>query len=105
MFSERAQFEAVTLVVWLFFLVLVIAIGKRWNATRDMSLGLLPVFHLLPWAAGLIEYRRMRNRDRMVQGNPTSSGEGGVSPLQSLIRILWAAYSTILFLDAVIVWR
>jgi hypothetical protein len=88
-FSERAQFEALTLLVWAFFIVFLIAIVKRWEPTRDFGLAFLPVFHLLPWVVGLIEYRRLRKRTSFAPEGGRNLGEHGPNSLQSLIRVLW----------------
>ena len=104
-FSERAQFEAFTLLVWGFFTVLVTVIAKHWETTHDVSLGFLPAFHLLPWVVGLVEYRRLRKRHGTVQENSANLSVPVCNPLQSLIRVLWGAYSAILFLEIVVVWR
>jgi len=103
--SERAQFEALTVLVWVLFIALVTVIAKHWETTRGVNVGFLPVFHLLPWIVGLVEYRRLRKRHGMGQENNASLSEPECKPLQSLIRVLWGTYSTILFLEIIVVLR
>jgi hypothetical protein len=104
-FSERAQFEALSLFVWAFFMVLVVAIANRWPLTHASSLALLPIFHLQPWIFGLIEYRRLRKLEGLVQSASGDFRGYGAASLQSLIRVLWGAYSTISVVEILAIWR
>lgn len=104
-FSERAQFEAFTLLVWVVFIVLVTIVARHWEATHDVTLGFLPVFHLLPWFVGFAEYRRLRRRHGIGEENSANLSLRECKPLQSLIRVLWGTYSAMLFLEIVVVWH
>jgi len=109
-FSQRAQFEALSSFVWASFLVLAITALVRWQHIHHFEVAfMLPVVHLLPWYVGMIERRRRVIESRgMGQQHSELDGNNETKEVhcsQSLIRVLWGAYSTLLMVEALALWH
>jgi len=107
--SQHAQFQALSLFVWAFCLAIVVTAAMHWQRGHHFEPALvLPIVHLLPWCVGVIERRRVLKRYGTTQRHlgPEGICEQQESPnLQSLIRVLWGAYSTLFIVEAMLLWH
>jgi hypothetical protein len=91
-FTPFAQFQLITVCVWITELILVVVLIRhsgQWNSRWGLC-----VLHLLPWAVGFQERRKLlrssvRNSDQF-------------DPTHSLTRILWASYVAIIGVEFIL---
>lgn len=106
--SQRAQFQVLTLVVWVSFLVLLVVGVAGWKLDHHVGRTfVLPLFHLLPWAFGSFERSRLMKEHgtRKLPLLPDSSPEReGLLSVQSLLRVLWSAYSSLFLVESIVFW-
>jgi len=105
--SKRAQFELLTLVVWASWLGLVITVVARWqHVPKFAPLILLPLVHLLPWIDGTRERSNLIKQHQIVPTDTKDTCQDCGGPcLQSLLRVLWGAYSALIIAELVALWR
>jgi hypothetical protein len=108
--SERAQFQTLTLVVWVFWLALVITATIRWQHSHQFqpTSGFLIIVHLLPWLVGLIERRNLIERRMATHQEPQperTQQTDHEACLRSIIRLLWGAYSALLIVESMVAWH
>ena len=108
-FSQYAQFQMLTLVVWASLLVLGVASWTQWKHTHDLDRPpiTLPLVHLLPWACGVIERKTVMKHHEVTDlslqdGDPK---QAGLPCLQSLIRVLWGAYFALFGVEITLLWH
>ena len=90
--SEQAQFETLSVFVWVFFVAIGITIVRRWEHFHRFEPSfVLPVFHVLPWLVGMIERRTVKKHEELCP--------------QSVIRVLWGAYSSLFAVEAMALWE
>jgi hypothetical protein len=94
-FSLRAQFEIVTLCVFLSALMLLVSSRQYWQPGHYSNpRTLLPLLHLLPWLVGFVERKRLLR----VSEND-SSQEVACLLQQTIIRMLWGSYFVLIALE------
>jgi hypothetical protein len=94
-FSLRAQFEILTLCVFLSAVMLLVSSRKYWQpGYYSNPRTLLPLLHLLPWLVGFIE------RKRLLRVSENDSSQKGTFLLQqTIMRMLWGSYSVLIAIE------
>lgn len=92
----HAQFQILTLFVFVSALILIIASRRYWHQGRysDPRM-LLPVIHVLPWYTALLERRRLSKLTSRKEHGPELNGAFE----QTILRLLWAGYMVLALVE------
>jgi uncharacterized membrane protein len=95
-FTERAQFQLLTLFVWIGVFILVVQSRKYWNlGGLDNCRLWLPMIHILPWYVGLSERKRVSS----LAHNEVYSSDSLSLLSQVMLRILWVSYVVLVLIE------
>jgi hypothetical protein len=95
-FAPLAQFQLLTLCVWIAELLIVISLIRSGQPILSInSRWILAIIHPMPWYVGL------RERKRLLQAEEIMPPAHKIEPsaVQSVIRILWASYWGLAFVE------
>lgn len=98
-FSPRAQFQILTVCVWISDFLLLFAVFNYVRAGHRIdSRCSLPLLHLLPWWIGFIERRRL------LKQPPELIATQRYIPLspQAFTRLLWGAYAALVNIELIL---